>query len=108
MKQVMDGRKEQVQEAIELNKQQQEEVLLHKAQLERQIQESKELERTEQQQRLHIRKEYSQVLADQIKDIEKRKELEREALEQENLHQKVFFYLLRWNTNERIKCCTMV
>ena len=108
MSQVLQVRQEQVREAIERNKQHQEEVLLHKAHLERQIQQSKAMEIAEHEKRLKIREEYSNILAEQIKDIEQRKVIEKRNLELEMQREKVYIGSFRMNIAESNKYYKMV
>ncbi|KAI8899575.1 tumor suppressor, Mitostatin-domain-containing protein [Globomyces pollinis-pini] len=77
MKEVISGRQLQLQEAIERNRQSLEESKRQQLEIEKQIEKTKLLENQESARKLKLRQEYSQILAQQIQDIEKAKEQER-------------------------------
>ncbi|KAJ3321783.1 ubiquinol-cytochrome c reductase core subunit 1 [Boothiomyces sp. JEL0866] len=73
MKDVIKGRQEQLQAAIERNKQEQELNRLHKIELEKEIEKGKLIEAEANAKTLAIKQKYSKILADQIEEFENRK-----------------------------------
>lgn len=79
MKEVLAGRQEQLQEALERNKQAQEECRLQKIEIEKKVELFKDQEHHEREKVLGIRQKYSKELEEQIDDIENRKRVEKRA-----------------------------
>ena len=89
MKEVMTGRQEQLQHALERNRQAQEQVRIEKIQIEKQIEESKQIESKAHEKHYQSMREYSRVLTEQIDAAEKRKLEEKRRVELEDAAQKV-------------------
>jgi hypothetical protein len=79
MKEVLAGRQEQLQEALERNKQAQEECRLQKIEIEKKVELFKDQEHHEREKVLGIRQKYSKELEEQIDDIENRKRVDKRA-----------------------------
>lgn len=79
MKEVLAGRQEQLQEALERNKQAQEECRLQKIEIEKKVELFKDQEHHEREKILFIRQKYSKELEEQIDDIENRKRVDKRA-----------------------------
>ena len=90
MKEVLEGRQQQLREALERNRLDQEESRLLKLEIERQTEKGKAEDTLKHESIMKKREKYSMELKDQIKDIERRRILESEAEEEIIAKEKVF------------------
>lgn len=90
MKEVLEGRQQQLREALERNRLDQEESRLLKLEIERQTEKGKAEDKLKHESIMKKREKYSMELKDQIKDIERRRILESEAEEEIIAKEKVF------------------
>ncbi|KAI8930174.1 tumor suppressor, Mitostatin-domain-containing protein [Entophlyctis helioformis] len=84
MKEVMAGRQEQLQHALERNRQAQEQVRLEKQRLEQTIAEAKTFEAAEHAKHAKSKREYSHMLKEQMETAERRRADEKRRIEMED------------------------